>query len=43
MWYEYLLTFGAGFFMGAFAIALCAMAKCSDCETIARIWRGGKP
>ena len=43
MWYEYLLAFGSGFFMGALVMALAAMAKCSDCEIIGRIWRGGKP
>jgi len=31
------------FIFGAFVIALCAMARCGDCEIIARIWRGGKP
>ena len=39
--YAVLIGF-TGFLLGALVMALCAMARCSDCETIGRIWRGGK-
>ena len=42
-WYWKLIYMAIGAFIGAFGVALCAMAKCSDCEIIGRIWRGGKP
>ena len=42
MWWIHVACFAAGFFLGALVLALCAIAKCSDCEIIARIWRGGK-
>jgi hypothetical protein len=41
-WYWKLIYMAIGAFIGAFAVALCAMARCGDCETIERIRRGGK-
>lgn len=38
----YLLAFFFGMILGGLVMALCAMARCNDCETIGRIWRGGK-
>jgi hypothetical protein len=38
MWYEFLLAFGVGFFLGAFVMALCAMARCADCKLIGQMW-----
>ena len=40
--YAVLIGF-TGFLLGAFVMALCAMARCNDCRIIGRIWNGGKP
>jgi H+/Cl- antiporter ClcA len=42
-WYWIAVIGFCGFFLGALVMALAAMARCSDCETIERIRRGGKP
>jgi hypothetical protein len=41
-WYWKLIYLFIGAIIGAFAVALCAMARCGDCEIIHRIMRGGK-
>jgi hypothetical protein len=41
-WYWKLIYLFIGAVIGAFGVALCAMARCSDCQIIGRIWRGGK-
>jgi hypothetical protein len=41
-WYWKLIYVSIGAVIGAFAVGLCAMARCSDCQIIGRIWSGGK-
>ena len=41
-WYAKLGYMSIGAVLGFFVAALCAMARCGDCETIERIKRGGK-
>lgn len=41
-WYWHVLEVVVGSFLGVFVMALCTLGRCSDCETIGRIWRGEK-
>ena len=41
LYYAVVIGF-VGFLFGALVMALASMAKCGDCETIGRIWSGGK-
>lgn len=41
-WYWHVLELAVGALLGFFGAALCAMGRCSDCETIGRIWKGGQ-
>jgi hypothetical protein len=38
MWYEALAIFVAGFFFGAFVMALCSVARCADCRVIGQMF-----
>ena len=41
-WYWKLAYLFSGAFIGALGVALCAMARCGECEIIERIRRAGK-